>query len=53
MLGVRPWAFFALCGGIALILATEATAVAQPFPTRPVRLIVPYPPAAVPTLSPA
>jgi tripartite-type tricarboxylate transporter receptor subunit TctC len=44
MLGTRRWAFFALFGGMALILATDATAVAQPFPTRPIRLIVPYPP---------
>ena len=44
MLGTRRWAFFALFGGMALILATDTTAVAQPFPTRPIRLIVPYPP---------
>jgi tripartite-type tricarboxylate transporter receptor subunit TctC len=44
VLGTRRWAFFALFGGMALILATDATAVAQPFPTRPIRLIVPYPP---------
>jgi tripartite-type tricarboxylate transporter receptor subunit TctC len=44
MLGTKRRALFALFGGMALILATAATAVAQPFPTRPVRLIVPYPP---------
>ena len=44
MLGRRRWAFFALFGGMALILATAATSVAQPFPSRPTRLIVPYPP---------
>jgi len=44
MLGTRRWAFFTLFGSMALILATDATAVAQPFPARPIRLIVPYPP---------
>ena len=44
MLGTRCRAFLALLGGMALILATAATATAQPsFPTRPIRLIVPYP----------
>src|SRR5262249_7963912 len=44
MLGTGCRAFFALFGGMALILATAATAAAQPsFPTRPIRLIVPYP----------
>jgi tripartite-type tricarboxylate transporter receptor subunit TctC len=43
MLGTRRRAFLALFGGMALILATAATAAAQPFPTRPIRLIVPYP----------
>ena len=42
--GTRRWAFIALFGGMALVLATDATAVAQSFPTRPIRLIVPYPP---------
>jgi tripartite-type tricarboxylate transporter receptor subunit TctC len=44
MLSTRRRAFFALFGGVALILATAATAAAQSFPTRPIRLIVPYPP---------
>ena len=43
MLGTRRWAFSALFWCMALILATDATAVAQPFPARPIRLIVPYP----------
>src|SRR4051812_11919112 len=43
VLGTKRWAFIALFGGMASILATDATAVAQPFPTRPIRLIVPYP----------
>ena len=42
--GTRRWALIALFGGSALVLATDATAVAQSFPTRPIRLIVPYPP---------
>jgi tripartite-type tricarboxylate transporter receptor subunit TctC len=42
--GTRRSAFIALFGGMALVLATDATAVAQSFPTRPIRLIVPYPP---------
>jgi len=44
MLGIGRSAFFALLWCMALILATDTTAVAQPFPTRPIRLIVPYPP---------
>ena len=42
--GTRRSAFIALFGGMALVLATDATAVAQSFPNRPIRLIVPYPP---------
>src|SRR5262245_59833551 len=41
VLGTGRWAIFSLL--VALILATAGTAVAQPFPTRPIRLIVPYP----------
>ena len=44
VVGTRRWAFIALFGGTALVLGTDATAVAQSFPTRPIRLIVPYPP---------
>jgi tripartite-type tricarboxylate transporter receptor subunit TctC len=44
MSGVRRRAFFALFGGMALTLAAAADAAGEPFPTRPVRLIVPYPP---------
>ena len=44
VVGRRRWALIALFGGMALVLATDATAVAQSFPTRPIRLIVPYPP---------
>ena len=42
MLALRRRAFIPLLGGVALILATGANA-AEPFPTRPIRLIVPYP----------
>src|SRR6478736_6271887 len=43
VLGTKRWTFIALFGGMASILATDATAVAQSFPARPIRLIVPYP----------
>jgi tripartite-type tricarboxylate transporter receptor subunit TctC len=42
MLGVRRRELIALLGGTVLILAARANA-AEPFPTRPIRLIVPYP----------
>jgi tripartite-type tricarboxylate transporter receptor subunit TctC len=44
MLGVRRRAFFALFGGTVLTLVAAADAAAEAFPTRPIRLIVPYPP---------
>ncbi|HKF07971.1 MAG TPA: tripartite tricarboxylate transporter substrate binding protein [Xanthobacteraceae bacterium] len=44
MSGVRRRAFFALFGGTVLTLVAAADAAAEAFPTRPIRLIVPYPP---------
>jgi tripartite-type tricarboxylate transporter receptor subunit TctC len=42
MLSVRRRAFITIVGGTLLMLAAGANAT-EPFPTRPVRLIVPYP----------
>ena len=53
MLSTRRRAFFALFGGVALILATAATAAAQSFPTGRYGSSCRIPPAAAPTLSPA
>jgi len=42
MFGVRRRELITLLGGTVLILAAAANAT-EPFPTRPIRLIVPYP----------